>query len=113
MKSSMYKYMSIVDGFKNFFGVKSVTADNTNNIQSTGNDPAATEAINSSKERILMLARERDVTPGVGLQINTSLFDNAIANKSIINTKNTSDSTFITNDQNTTILNNADSNTIR
>ncbi len=40
--------MSIVDGFKNFFGVKSVTADNTNNIPSTGNDPAATEAMSTS-----------------------------------------------------------------
>ena len=40
--------MSIVDGFKNFFGVKAVTANNVNNTSSTGNDPAATEAINKS-----------------------------------------------------------------
>ncbi|MFM7457946.1 MAG: calcium-binding protein [bacterium] len=105
--------MSIIDGFKNFFGVRAVTADNVNTVPPTANDPAATEAINRSKERILTLARERDVTPGVGLALNTSLFDNAISNKSTIkNTKNDT-SVISTDGQNTTILNDADNNTIR
>jgi hypothetical protein len=93
--------MSVIDSFKNFFGLQAVTENKSATI-ATGEDPAATEVINRSKERILALTEERNVNPGVGLELNTSLFDNAITNKSTIkNTKN-DNTTVSTDGQNTT-----------
>jgi hypothetical protein len=81
--------MSIADKFKNFIGLNAVNKNNANDKPSNRNDLAAMEAINARKERIIAVAKQ-NIDPGAGSKLNTSLFDNAIENKST--NKNTTDS---------------------